>query len=114
MNRLLTALFALAFAGMAQAADEPSAASSAATKTGQAIKHGATVAGEAVGTTVERTETGVANGAKKVGKAVKHGAEKTGEVVSTTAERTKEGVTKGAKKIKAAVTPASASASSSK
>ena len=114
MNRLLTALLALAFASLAQAADEPSVAASAATKTGEAIKHGAAKTGEVVGTTVERTEAGVEKGAKKVGKAVKHGAEKTGEVLETTAERTKEGVKKGAKKVKSAVTPASAAASSSK
>ena len=65
MNRLLTALIALAFAGLAQAA-EPSVA----TKTGNAIKKGAEKTGEVVGTTVERTKEGVKKGAKKVKAAV--------------------------------------------
>ena len=88
MNRLLTASLALALASLASLtqAAETSAPASAAAKTGEAIKHGATKAGEAVGTTVERTEAGVEKGAKKVGKAVKHGAEKTGEVIGTTAD----------------------------
>ena len=104
MIRLPLTAIALALAGTVSQAAEPSAAASAATKTGEAIKKGATKVGDAVGTTVERTEAGVEKGAKKVG-----------EAASTTAERTKEGVKKGAKKIKrgakkakAAMTPASA------
>lgn len=93
MNRLPTTLIALACASLAQAAEpakaEPaqSTASSVATKTGNAIKKGATTTAEVVGTTVGRTKEGVKKGATKTGHAIE----------------------KGAQKVKAALTPASAS-----
>lgn len=104
MNRLLTTLIALTVAGLVQAAEPVMAesasatASSVASKTGHAIRKGATVAGEAVATTVERTEEGVKKGARKASAAVRKGAKKTAEVVE-----------KGAEKIRSAVTSASAS-----
>ena len=88
LNRLLPAVLSLTFATLSQAA-EPSkidaaagAASSVATKTGKAIKHGVEKAGEAVATTAERTKEGVERGAQRI--------------------------KRGAKRVKAAVTPASA------